>query len=197
MAHMCVKITTTRDIARQILRHGKAFGFQEFSQRYQEVADNGPVYRAARTQDPKNRQCSFPTDDAALKRTWADIQADVHEYTMSAYKRARAAGIAKEVARAVLPEGMTPSYMYMVGPLRSWMTYCDLRCGNGTQPEHIAVAAAARDLLVKLTPHVAAAMGWCPVPPPKAKWNDGPDCEPNYAVPANEPPASLEAALSA
>lgn len=159
MATVCLEIETTRDIARQILRH-RSFSFQEFSQRYQVVANTGPLLRDARTQNKKRRQCSDETDDLSLKAKWVELQREVHEAAYSAYSRALADGVAKEIARCVLPEGMTQSKMYMSGTLRSWLHYCDLRCGNGTQLEHQAVAEQARDLIGQLAPSIAKAMKW-------------------------------------
>jgi len=143
MVSICLEIETTRDIARQILRH-RSFSFQEFSQRYA-VADLGFEYKEARVQDTKNRQNSFEIDDMKLKETWENIQDHVIETTETAYKWALDNGIAKEQARAVLPEGMTVSRLYMNGTLRSWIHYIELRSGNGTQKEHrdVALACAA------------------------------------------------------
>ena len=143
MVSICLEIKTTRDIARQILRH-RSFSFQEFSQRYA-VADLGFEYKEARVQDTKNRQNSFEIDDMKLKDTWENIQDRVIETTETAYKWALDNGIAKEQARAVLPEGMTVSRLYMNGTLRSWIHYIELRSGNGTQKEHrdVALACAA------------------------------------------------------
>jgi len=143
MVSICLEIETTRDIARQILRH-RSFSFQEFSQRYA-VADLGFEYKEARVQDTKNRQNSFEIDDMKLKETWENIQDRVIETTETAYKWALDNGIAKEQARAVLPEGMTVSRLYMNGTLRSWIHYIELRSGNGTQKEHrdVALACAA------------------------------------------------------
>jgi len=138
MVHVCLEIETTRDIARQILRH-RSFSFQEFSQRYA-VADLGWSFKDARLQDNKNRQNSFDTDDIELKTLWDDRQADVINYTKNIYEWAIANGIAKEQARAVLPEGLTKSRLYMSGTLRSWIHYIQLRTGNGTQKEHREVA---------------------------------------------------------
>jgi thymidylate synthase (FAD) len=143
MVSICLEIETTRDIARQILRH-RSFSFQEFSQRYA-VADLGFEYKEARVQDTKNRQNSFEIDNMKLKDTWENIQDRVIETTEKAYKWALDNGIAKEQARAVLPEGMTVSRLYMNGTLRSWIHYIELRSGNGTQKEHrdVALACAA------------------------------------------------------
>ena len=143
MVSICLEIETTRDIARQILRH-RSFSFQEFSQRYA-VADLGFEYKEARVQDTKNRQNSFEIDNMKLKDTWENIQDRVIETSETAYKWALDNGIAKEQARAVLPEGMTVSRLYMNGTLRSWIHYIELRSGNGTQKEHrdVALACAA------------------------------------------------------
>ena len=143
MVSICLEIETTRDIARQILRH-RSFSFQEFSQRYA-VADLGFEYKEVRVQDTKNRQNSFEIDNMKLKDTWENIQDRVIETSETAYKWALDNGIAKEQARAVLPEGMTVSRLYMNGTLRSWIHYIELRSGNGTQKEHrdVALACAA------------------------------------------------------
>jgi thymidylate synthase (FAD) len=138
MVSVCLEIETTRDIARQILRH-RSFSFQEFSQRYA-VADLAFETRAARLQDTKNRQNSIVIDDGDLGALWAIKQNLIAEQVEETYKWAIENGIAKEQARAVLPEGMTPSRMYMNGTLRSWIHYIQLRSGNGTQKEHREVA---------------------------------------------------------
>lgn len=137
---LTVGIETTRDIARQILRH-RSFSFQEFSQRYADAVEElGFVYREARLQDEKNRQNSIDIDDDELKRLWVVKQEQlIHEVTLT-YKWAREHNIAKEQARAVLPEGNTVSKLYMAGTLRSWIHYCALRSGNGTQKEHREIA---------------------------------------------------------
>lgn len=139
MVNVVMEIETTRDIARQILRH-RSFSFQEFSQRYAAVTDMSPP-REARLQDQKNRQNSIEVDDKHLSETWNDMQGAFLEYAQETYDWAIKNGIAKEVARAVLPEGLTMSRMYMNGTLRSWIHYCQLRMGNGTQKEHREVAA--------------------------------------------------------
>jgi thymidylate synthase (FAD) len=158
MASMCVEINTTRDIGRQILRH-RSFSFQEFSQRYADVSALGdPVYREARMQDSKNRQASNPTDDSAHKTWWGDAQAMAWDDGVSTYKTALSRGIAKEQARAVLPEGMTPTRMYMVGNVRSWIHYCSLRTTPGTQKEHRDIAIAAWATLSLAFPLVAEAV---------------------------------------
>ncbi len=138
MVSICLEINTTRDIARQILRH-RSFSFQEFSQRYA-VADLGWEIREARLQDNKNRQNSIETDNTELVKEWEEIQKKIHEQTSQAYSWALTNGIAKEQARAVLPEGITLSRVYMNGTLRSWIHYIQLRSGNGTQKEHRDIA---------------------------------------------------------
>ena len=146
MVNICLEIETTRDIARQILRH-RSFSFQEFSQRYA-VANLGFEYKEARIQDKKNRQNSIEIEDKNLQETWETVQSRVAESAETAYKWALENGIAKEQARAVLPEGMTLSRLYMNGTLRSWVHYIQLRSGNGTQKEHREVAESARRELV-------------------------------------------------
>jgi thymidylate synthase (FAD) len=152
MVSVCLEIETTRDIARQILRH-RSFSFQEFSQRYA-VADIGFVPKQARTQDTKNRQNSVETDDEALKTEWEQQQKQVVDVVEKAYKWALEKGIAKEQARAVLPEGMTMSRMYMNGTLRSWVHYIKLRSGNGTQKEHQEVAIACAEAIAPIFPMI-------------------------------------------
>ena len=149
MVHIVMEINTTRDIARQILRH-RSFTFQEFSQRYADpTKDLGFERREARLQDTKNRQNSvdldvYTNDDhRELNKIWEDVQTDVLIASKKAYEWAVTNGIAKEQARAVLPEGMTVSKMYMAGSLRSWIHYCQLRMGNGTQKEHREIAIDA------------------------------------------------------
>jgi thymidylate synthase (FAD) len=149
MVHVVMEINTTRDIARQILRH-RSFSFQEFSQRYADPTnDLGFTAREARLQDPKNRQNSVainPGDGenvANLMSDWHWQQESIIDAAKSAYDWAIQSGIAKEQARAVLPEGLTNSRMYMAGSLRSWIHYCQLRMGNGTQLEHQEVATNA------------------------------------------------------
>jgi thymidylate synthase (FAD) len=152
MVSVCLEIETTRDIARQILRH-RSFSFQEFSQRYA-VADLGSVTREARIQDHKNRQNSIETDDQKLQDEWTDVQDRVSQITEFAYKWALEKGIAKEQARAVLPEGMTVSRLYMNGTLRSWVHYIQLRSGNGTQKEHREVAIACAKAIEPIFPMI-------------------------------------------
>jgi thymidylate synthase (FAD) len=140
MASICLEITTTRDIARQILRH-RSFSFQEFSQRYADpTKDLKFETKEARLQDTKNRQNSIVTDNQELKDNWQTYQQEIIQITKKAYQWAIENGIAKEQARAVLPEGMTESRLYMSGTVRSWIHYIDLRSGNGTQKEHRDVA---------------------------------------------------------
>lgn len=138
MVHATLEIVTTRDIARQILRH-RSFAFQEFSQRYAKVTDD-PVIREARLQHPTDRQSSVECDDDLLVRTWEGKQLIAAEEAHRAYEWALANGIAKEQARAVLPEGMTVSRLFVTGSLRSWVHYVGLRSGNGTQLEHQRIA---------------------------------------------------------
>jgi thymidylate synthase (FAD) len=143
LVNITMEINTTRDIARQILRH-RSFSFQEFSQRYADpTKDLGFVTREARYQDQKNRQNSIETDDDKIKQDWNFYQEVVLNAVKEAYKWAIDNNIAKEQARVVLPEGMTTSRMYMNGSLRSWIHYCNLRMGNGTQKEHREIAVAA------------------------------------------------------
>ena len=152
MVNICLEIETTRDIARQILRH-RSFSFQEFSQRYA-VADLGWELKEARLQDTKNRQNSIVTDNLALQTWWETQQKKVIDASSSAYDWAIANGIAKEQARAVLPEGITVSRLYMNGTLRSWVHYIQLRSANGTQKEHRDVALACADEIEKVFPMI-------------------------------------------
>lgn len=145
MASMCLEIQTTRDIARQIIRH-RSFSFQEFSQRYAEV-EEPPIYREARGQDHKNRQNSIRLPDGMLHETWRLKQENAWYGARSAYEWALSAGIAKEQARAVLPEGMTASTLYMNGTIRSWIHYAELRGGHGTQQEHVEIAQEVSKIL--------------------------------------------------
>ena len=150
MVSACLEIETTRDIARQILRH-RSFSFQEFSQRYAEQNDF-TRFREARLQDHKNRQNSVVTDDVDLKMEWIKRQAEVAVAVKDSYEWALENGIAKEQARSVLPEGLTKSTMYMNGTLRSWMHYIELRSGNGTQKEHQEVAIECGKVLSTIFP---------------------------------------------
>jgi len=152
MVSACLEITTTRDIARQILRH-RSFSFQEFSQRYADpTKDLNFVLREARLQDPKNRQNSVATDNLALAAWWEERQKQVIEEAKNAYEWAIANGIAKEQARAVLPEGLIESRLYMNGTLRSWIHFIELRSGHGTQKEHMEVARACAEVITKIFP---------------------------------------------
>ena len=147
MVSACVEITTTRDIARQILRH-RSFSFQEFSQRYADpTKDLKFVTREARLQDPKNRQNSVEVEDQQLQNEWYRAQQRVIYAAQREYQWAIANGIAKEQARAVLPEGNMQSRMYMKGNVRSWIHYCELRAGNGTQKEHREIAVKCAEIL--------------------------------------------------
>jgi len=152
MVSACIEIETTRDIARQILRH-RSFSFQEFSQRYADpVKDLDFEIREARLQDDKNRQNSVETDDTELKTEWVLAQERVIIEARKAYRWAIENGIAKEQARAVLPEGLTMSRMYMNGTLRSWIHYIELRSANGTQKEHMEIAKACAHVIAEVFP---------------------------------------------
>lgn len=155
MASACIEIDTTRDIARQLLRH-RSFSFQEFSQRYADVRDldDSIVVRKARLQDPKNRQNSVMTDDVNLHMSWETHQRTVWNAAMKAYNWAIENGIAKEQARAVLPEGNTPSRLYVNGTIRSWIHYIELRSANGTQQEHMDLAIEVAKAIGKIYPAV-------------------------------------------
>jgi thymidylate synthase (FAD) len=154
MANACFEITTTRDIARQLLRH-RSFSFQEFSQRYATVdrLEEAP-FREARLQDTKNRQASLVTEDTELQDEWEMRQRIVAQACQGNYEWALSQGIAKEVARAVLPEGLTTSRLYMNGTIRSWVHFLDLRCGNGTQKETAEIARAIRAELIQHYPNL-------------------------------------------
>ena len=152
MVSACIEITTTRDIARQILRH-RSFSFQEFSQRYADpTKDMAFVTREARLQDTKNRQNSIATNDTELQAWWDAKQKFIIEQAQSIYSEAIAKGIAKEQARAVLPEGLTESRLYMNGTLRSWIHFIELRSANGTQLEHQEVAIACAKVIAEIFP---------------------------------------------
>ena len=152
MVHMTMEINTTRDIARQILRH-RSFSFQEFSQRYADPTKSlGFVTREARLQDAKNRQNSIEIDNAELQEMWTGMQQLAIEDAQRQYTKAINMGIAKEQARALLPEGLTESRIYMAGSLRSWVHYCDLRRANGTQKEHREIADACWDIVIQQFP---------------------------------------------
>ena len=152
MVNVCMEIETTRDIARQILRH-RSFSFQEFSQRYADPTEDLEfVTREARLQDPKNRQNSIECDDIRIKSTWEVRQLEVIDRVQKEYRWAIENGIAKEQARAVLPEGLTMSRMYVNGTLRSWVHYIDLRSAHGTQKEHCEIAITCAEVISKIFP---------------------------------------------
>jgi len=152
MVSVCMEIETTRDIARQIIRH-RSFSFQEFSQRYADPTDSlGWTNREARLQDKQNRQNSIETEDENLQQDWLKQQDKVKLASILAYNWALEMGVAKEQARAVLPEGMMRSRLYMNGTLRSWIHYIDLRASHGTQKEHIEIAKACGKEIAKIFP---------------------------------------------
>ena len=152
MVSACLEIETTRDIARQILRH-RSFSFQEFSQRYANpVKDLEFITREARLQDPKNRQNSIETTDTEIINRWNQKQNEVIDLAINAYNWAIESGIAKEQARSVLPEGNTVSRLYMNGTLRSWIHYIQLRAANGTQKEHMEIAKACAEVINTIFP---------------------------------------------
>ena len=150
MVHIVMEIETTRDIGRQILRH-RSFSFQEFSQRYAEVVEMSDP-REARLQDSKNRQNSVETEDNDLQNSWNLVQNEMLLAAKNYYAWAISKGIAKEVARSVLPEGLTMSRMYMSGSLRSWIHYCELRMANGTQKEHRELATQCWNIITEQFP---------------------------------------------
>jgi thymidylate synthase (FAD) len=157
MASMCVQIDTTRDISRQILRH-RSFSFQEFSGRYEDMTKLGDmVERECRLQDENNRQSSLECDDLDLKQEWHKEQDKLHQHAVMAYQWALSEGIAKEQARALLPEGLTPTRLYMTGTLRSWIHYIQVRAGEETQKEHRVIAQGALEVLRQVAPITAAA----------------------------------------
>jgi len=152
MVSACIEVETTRDIARQLLRH-RSFSFQEFSQRYADpTKELDFVIREARLQDNKNRQNSIKTEDVELQTRWGLMQQRVIDEAKYVYEWAINNGIAKEQARAVLPEGNTVSRLYVNGTLRSWIHYIDLRDGNGTQEEHAEIARACANVIAKVFP---------------------------------------------
>ena len=155
MVSATMEIETTRDIARQLLRH-RSFSFQEFSQRYADPADMDGVFETseARLQDTKNRQNSIETGDAELQAQWSIVQEAVIQEAEEAYEWAIENGIAKEQARKVLPEGLTLSRLYVNGTLRSWVHYIELRSANGTQKEHMELAQACGQAIAKVFPLV-------------------------------------------
>ena len=155
MASACLEVETTRDIARQLLRH-RSFSFQEFSQRYADVRDLGDdfVLREARLQDTTNRQNSIPTENTELIHMWDDKQEELIEKVKEVYNWAIENGIAKEQARAVLPEGLTKSRLYVNGTIRSWIHFIELRSGNGTQKEHMELARAIALAISQIYPNI-------------------------------------------
>jgi thymidylate synthase (FAD) len=159
MVSACLEIETTRDIARQILRH-RSFSFQEFSQRYADpTKDLSFVTREARLQDTKNRQNSVETEDVSLQNEWFRAQQRVIYAAKREYEWAIKNGIAKEQARAVLPEGLTVSRLYMNGTLRSWIHFIELRSANGTQKEHQEVARACASVISTVFPMASGLVG--------------------------------------
>ena len=156
MVNVCLEIDTTRDIAHQIVRH-RSFSFQEFSQRYAEPNPMGDCFvtRECRLQDTKNRQNSVELDEHdELHLLWEDKQKEIIEKTKQIYEWAINNGIAKEQARAILPEGCTKTRLYMNGTLRSWLHYIDLRSSNGTQKEHMIVARECADVIARIFPMI-------------------------------------------
>ena len=153
MASACLEVETTRDIARQLLRH-RSFSFQEFSQRYADIRDLNDdfVIRDARLQDTKNRQNSIDTTDTELQQQWEGYQQGVINAAKQAYEWAIENGIAKEQARAVLPEGNTVSRLYVNGTIRSWIHYVELRSANGTQKEHMELAVEIGKAIARIYP---------------------------------------------
>lgn len=153
MVNACLEIQTTRDIAHQIVRH-RSFAFQEFSQRYADPADQGDMfeYSEARLQDTKNRQNSIEVENVELHHQWIDAQEEVAMLAKEKYDWAIENGIAKELARKVLPEGITKTTLYMNGTLRSWIHYIDLRSANGTQKEHMEIAVACAKVIADVFP---------------------------------------------
>ena len=152
MVSACLEIETTRDIARQMLRH-RSFSFQEFSQRYANpVKDLEFIIRDARLQDPKNRQNSIENKDVEITKAWKEKQENLISEATNAYNWAIENGIAKEQARSVLPEGNTVSRLYMNGTLRSWIHYIELRSANGTQKEHMEIAIACAEVINEIFP---------------------------------------------
>ena len=155
MATACIEVTTTRDIARQLLRH-RSFSFQEFSQRYADPNEMNEVFvtRECRLQDETNRQNSIPNDDTALDVWWEQQQRFVIGMVQKIYKEARERGIAKEQARVILPEGNTVSRLYVNGTIRSWIHYIELRSWNGTQKEHMELAREVARAIATIYPEV-------------------------------------------
>jgi thymidylate synthase (FAD) len=147
MVHVLMEITTTRDISRQMLRH-RSFSFQEFSQRYAE-SENFITNREARLQDTENRQNSIEINDKHFQIEFERAQSRTLKFAKENYKWALKQGIAKEQARALLPEGLTETTLYMSGSLRSWIHFVDLRAGNGTQKEHMIIAEKCKEILAR------------------------------------------------
>lgn len=156
MVHMTMEIKTTRDISRQILRH-RSFSFQEFSQRYAE-SETFIYDREARTQDLKNRQNSVDCVDPGFQEQFTMSQKKVLDFAYKEYNKALDSGVAKEQARALLPEGLTGTTLYMAGSLRSWIHYCDLRMANGTQKEHMKIARQCWEVIKQHFPDIVAAV---------------------------------------
>ena len=155
MVNVCLEITSTRDIVRQILRHKSFTGFQEYSQRYADpTKDLEFCLRECRLQDPNNRQKSIECDNIELSDEWENIQMEVINFVKERYEWAISQGIAKEVARVILPEGNTVSRMYMNGSIRSWIHFIEVRSGNGTQKEHMMVARACAEAINKIFSHI-------------------------------------------
>lgn len=152
MANVCIEVETTRDIGRQILRH-RSFSFQEFSGRYAsyDALPDAPL-REARMQDPVNRQNSLPCEDFVVAEIWEGMQQGVYDKAVDEYQAALRLGIAKEQARALLPEGLTPTRMYMAGSMRSWIHYLQQRLHPSTQAEHRAIAQEIKALLTEVAP---------------------------------------------
>lgn len=153
MVNACVRIDTTRDIAHQILRH-RSFSFQEFSGRYAEYGEL-TLERECRIQDTSNRQNSFPVVDQRLQQKWQSTVSSIRDNCWSAYQYLLGLGVAKEVVRSILPEGLVPTTMYMNGTLRSWIHYWSVRCTPETQKEHRLVAKATQDVILPAFPNIA------------------------------------------
>lgn len=158
MVNLCVEIDCPRDISRQILRH-KSMDFQELSGRYASYADLLEE-RECRLQDPTNRQNSLPVEDLELKRKWSGLVSLVRNTCFAAYDAALALGVAKEVARVLLPEGLVPTKMYVNGTVRSWIHYINIRTGPETQKEHRDVAQQVKEIFIAEYPQTARALGW-------------------------------------
>ena len=160
MVNACMEITTTRDIAHQIVRH-RSFAFQEFSQRYAKPEDQGDmfIFSEARLQDEKNRQNSISVEDKKLQQEWEWSQMRIAHMAKKEYDWAIKKGIAKEQARKVLPEGLTKTRLYMNGTIRSWVHYIELRSANGTQKEHMEVAHACAKVISEVFPLVEGLKG--------------------------------------